>query len=42
VVNNGQYDCAGIYQSQWAWGVCSTLIEYVCECDGTPADPAAY
>jgi len=42
VSNTGQYDCAGIYQSEWAWGQCDTQIEYVCECDGVAADPTAY
>jgi len=40
--NTTAYDCAGIYQSKWAWGECTTLIKYVCECDGVAADPTAY
>jgi len=40
--NTAAYDCAGIYQGKWAWGDCTTLIRYVCECDGAAADPAAY
>lgn len=42
MTNSGPYDCAGIYQSEWAWGDCSTQIPYVCECDGVTADPTAY
>lgn len=40
--NSSVYDCAGIYRHQWAWGDCATLIPYVCECDGIPAQPTAY
>lgn len=40
--NTAGYDCAGIYQGKWAWGDCTTLINYVCECDGIAADPTAY
>lgn len=40
--NTSAYDCAGIYQSKWAWGECATLIKYVCECDGIPAQASAY
>jgi hypothetical protein len=42
MTNTTAYDCAGIYQGKWAWGQCTTLIPYVCECDGVPADPTAY
>jgi hypothetical protein len=40
--NTPAYDCSGIYQGKWAWGNCTTLIKYVCECDGMPAQPTAY
>ena len=40
--NTSPYDCSGIYQSKWAWGDCTTLIPYVCECDGMAAQPTAY
>lgn len=40
--NAPDYDCAGIYQGAWAWGECATLIKYVCECDGIPAQVGAY
>ncbi len=40
--NTAAYDCAGVYQGKWAWGDCTTLIKYVCECDGIAADPNAY
>jgi len=40
--NTGPYDCAGIYQGKWAWGDCTTLIPYVCECDGIPPQSTAY
>jgi hypothetical protein len=42
VANTDAYDCAGIYQGNWAWGQCTTLINYVCECDGLPAQAGAY
>lgn len=42
VDNTSNYDCAGIYQSAWVWGDCTTAIEYVCECDGAAAAPASY
>lgn len=40
--NETGYDCAGIYQSKWAWGECVTTIKYVCECDGIAAQASAY
>lgn len=40
--NTAAYDCSGIYQGKWAWGDCTTLIRYVCECDGMAAQPTAY
>ena len=40
--NTAGYDCAGIYQGKWAWGDCATVIPYVCECDGVPAQASAY